>query len=84
MAAKKFLKRIVKGPKPLHHADPRTGKRYIAQPGEEVEVLSQQAVSKAHLLIDPRVAEAEAAAEEAAAASVDNEGAAEGIVGVDS
>ncbi len=64
--ATKYLKRVVKGPKPLHHLNPKTGKRYIAEPGEEILVLAQQAKSKSHLLIDPKVAAAQKAAEEAA------------------
>ena len=67
MATKKYLKRVVKGPKSLHHVDPRTGKRYIAEPGEEVEVFAQQAASKAQHLIDPKVAAAQKATEEAVA-----------------
>ncbi len=64
--ATKYLKRIVKGPKPIHHLNPKTGNRYIAEPGEEILVLPQQAKSKSHLLIDPKVAAAQKAAEEAA------------------
>jgi hypothetical protein len=64
--ATKYLKRVVKGPKAFHHLDPKTGKRFIAQPGEEIFVLAQQAKSKAKHLIDPKVAAAMKAAEEAA------------------
>lgn len=66
MAGKTF-KRVVKGPKPIHHVDPKTGERFIAQPGDTIDVTPQTAVSKAAFLVDPKVAAAQKKAEEAAA-----------------
>jgi hypothetical protein len=66
----KVLERVVKGPKPLHHIDPLTGLRFLAKVGDKIKVRAQQAISKAHLLIDPRVAEAEKVAAAAAAESL--------------
>ena len=65
MANVKTVKRVVKGPKNYHHADPHTGARTIEVPGAEIEVLPQQAKSKAAYLVDPKVAKAVKAAEEA-------------------
>jgi len=68
--ATRNVKRVVTGQKCLWITDPKTGVRVRAEPGDTVSVAPTTAEAFADRLIDPKVAAAQLAAQEAAEAAM--------------
>ncbi|MEE8599211.1 MAG: hypothetical protein V3S69_06865 [Dehalococcoidales bacterium] len=60
MAEANLVERIVKGPKPVHGRDPKTGKRTTYNVGDTIMLSPRSALNKARYLEIPAVAEAQA------------------------
>lgn len=59
-----LIARVVKGPHAFDYVDPETKERRFVEPGNEVMVSRETALSFKDVLIDPAVLAAQAAAEE--------------------
>ncbi len=67
MAKANLVERIVKGPKPIHGVDLKTGERKVYNVGDTIMLPAGTAIAKARYLEIPAVAEAQAAAAKAEA-----------------